>query len=65
MTTLDYPVKMALEALARLYTTEEALAWLHTEHPMLNDRRAIDLIDSGKAEEVFAVIEALNSDAFV
>ena len=46
------------------YTPDETRLWLHTSHPMLENKRAIDLINAGRTEEVLAVIEALDSAAW-
>ena len=44
---------------------DETARWFHARHPMLGNARAIDLINGGRAEEVLAVIEALNSGAYM
>jgi transcriptional regulator with XRE-family HTH domain len=38
---------------------------LHARHPLLKGERAIDLINQGRTEEVLAVIERLDSGAYV
>jgi uncharacterized protein (DUF2384 family) len=53
-----------VDRLADFYTPEETRLWLHASHPMLGGARAIDLINSGRTQEVLAVIEALDSGAY-
>jgi hypothetical protein len=50
--------------LLRLYEREAALAWLFGVNPLLGDRRPIDLIRAGKAEELMRAIRAERSDTF-
>lgn len=51
--------------LLRLYEREAALAWLFGINPLLDDRRPIDLIRMGRAEELMRAIRAERSDAFL
>jgi uncharacterized protein (DUF2384 family) len=50
--------------LLRLYDSEAALAWLFGVNPLLGDRRPIDLIRTGRAEELMRAIRAERSDTF-
>jgi uncharacterized protein (DUF2384 family) len=50
--------------LLRLYDREAALAWLFGINPTLGDRRPIDLIRTGRAEELMRAIRAERSDTF-
>jgi transcriptional regulator with XRE-family HTH domain len=50
--------------LLRLYEREAALAWLFGVNPLLGDRRPIDLIRTGRAEELMRAIRAERSDTF-
>jgi len=50
--------------LLRLYDREAALAWLFGVNPTLGDRRPIDLIRTGRAEELMRAIRAERSDTF-
>jgi hypothetical protein len=50
--------------LLRVYDREAALAWLFGLNPTLGDRRPIDLIRAGRAEELMRAIRAERSDAF-
>lgn len=43
------------------YTRDETRLWLYARHPQLSGERAIDLVASGRAEEVLTVIERLDS----
>jgi uncharacterized protein (DUF2384 family) len=51
--------------LLRLYEREAALSWLFGINPLLGDRRPIDLIRLGRAEELMRAIRAERSDAFL
>jgi hypothetical protein len=51
-------------SLLRLYDRDAALAWLEGINPLLNDRRPIDLIRIGRAEELMRAIRAERADTF-
>jgi hypothetical protein len=51
-------------SLLRLYARDAALAWLFGINPRLGDRRPIDLIRAGRAEELMRAIRAERSDSF-
>ena len=57
-------LRYVVDRLAEFYTPDETRLWLHAIHPMLNNERAIDLINSGRTEQVLAVIEALDAGAY-
>ena len=48
----------------RLYDKEAALAWLFGTNPRLGDRRPIDLVRAGRAEELIQAIRGERSDSF-
>jgi len=50
--------------LLRIYQKEAPLAWLFGINPHLGDRRPIDLIRSGRAEELMRAIRAERADSF-
>jgi transcriptional regulator with XRE-family HTH domain len=50
--------------LLRLYDREAALAWLFGVNPLLGDRRPVDLIRLGRAEELMRAIRAERADSF-
>ena len=50
--------------LLRLYDRDAALAWLFGVNPRLGDRRPIDLVRSGRTEELMRAIRAERSDSF-
>ncbi len=62
--TVIAELRYVVDRLAEFYTPEETRLWLHAKHPMLANEAAIDLINSGRIEEVLAVIEALDSGAY-
>jgi uncharacterized protein (DUF2384 family) len=53
-------------ALASFYpTADEQDAWLDAPHPLLQGRAAGDLIGTDQEDEVWALIDQLESGAFV
>jgi uncharacterized protein (DUF2384 family) len=57
-------LEMVWANLLRLYDREAALSWLFGINPLLGDRRPIDLIRMGRAEELMRAIRAERSDTF-
>lgn len=50
--------------LSEFYSPDEVRVWLYSRHRLLNDKRAIDLIHQGRADEVLEVIASLDAGAF-
>ena len=50
--------------LLRLYDAETAWDWLFGLNPQLGDRRPIDLVRMGKAEELVEALRAERAEAF-
>jgi uncharacterized protein (DUF2384 family) len=48
----------------RLYDRDAALSWLFGINPRLGDRRPIDLVRAGRAEELIQALRAERSDSF-
>jgi transcriptional regulator with XRE-family HTH domain len=63
--TIIADLRYVVERLSDFYTPDETRLWLHARHPLLAGERAIDLINSGRTEEVLAVIERLDAGAYV
>ena len=61
MSDLSYVVMR----LSEYYSHEEVRAWLYARHPQLDGQRAIDLIHDEKTEEVIAVLDRLDADAYI
>ena len=57
-------LEMVWSNLLRIYPADAALSWLFGINPHLNDRRPIDLIRAGRAEELMRAIRAERADAF-
>ncbi len=57
-------LKYIVDRLAELYSPEETRIWLYARHPLLEGARAIDLIHTGGADKVLAVIESLSDGTF-
>ena len=51
--------------LSEYYGQEEVRAWLYARHPQLSGARAIDLIHDERTEEVIAILDRLDADAYV
>jgi transcriptional regulator with XRE-family HTH domain len=62
--TVIAELRYVVDRLSDFYTPDETRLWLHTSHPMLAGKRAIDLINAGRTEEVLAVIESLDTGAY-
>jgi uncharacterized protein (DUF2384 family) len=50
--------------LVRLYEPDAARAWLWGLNPLLSDRRPIDLIRTGRSDEVIRAIRTERADSF-
>src|SRR3954462_11922188 len=57
-------LELVWSSLLRIYDREAALAWLFGVNPILGDRRPIDLVRSGRTEELMRAIRAERSDSF-
>ena len=57
-------LELVWSSVLRLYDREAALAWLFGVNPLLGDRRPVDLIRMGRAEELMRAIRAERSDTF-
>jgi uncharacterized protein (DUF2384 family) len=57
-------LELVWSSLLRLYNKEAALSWLFGINPRLGDRRPIDLVRAGRAEELMRAIRAERSDSF-
>jgi transcriptional regulator with XRE-family HTH domain len=62
--TVIAELRYVVDRLSDFYTPDETRLWLHAKHQMLKGERAIDLINSGKTEDVLAVIDALDAGAY-
>ncbi len=58
-------LRWVAERLSDFYTPEEARLWLHSAHPLLDGKRAIELINEGRTREVLQVIEQLDSGTYL
>jgi hypothetical protein len=53
-------LRYVVDRLSEFYTPDEIRLWLYSKHRLLNDERAVDLINRGDAEKILAVIESLD-----
>ena len=51
--------------LGEYYSPDEIRTWLYARHPQLEGQRAIDLICEDRSEEVLAVLERLDAEAYL
>jgi transcriptional regulator with XRE-family HTH domain len=63
--TVIAELRYVVERLSDFYSADETRLWLHARHPLLNNERAIDLINVGRTEEVLVVIERLEAGAYI
>ena len=61
MSDLSYVVMR----LGEYYEHEEVRAWLYARHPQLEGERAIDVTRDDRTEEVIAILDRLDADAYV
>lgn len=62
--TVIADLRYVVDRLSDFYTPDETRLWLHASHPMLDGKRAIDLVNQGRTEAVLAVIEGLESGSY-
>jgi transcriptional regulator with XRE-family HTH domain len=63
--TIIADLRYVVDRLSDFYAPAETRLWLHAKHPLLNNERAIDLIIADRTQEVLAVIERLDSGAYL
>jgi transcriptional regulator with XRE-family HTH domain len=63
--TIIAELRYVVDRLSDFYAPDETRLWLHARHPLLKGERAIDFINAGRTEEVLAVIERLESGAYI
>ena len=47
------------------YTAEEVRIWLYSKHPQLDGQRAIDLIVEDSTDQVIAILDRLDAEAYI
>ena len=57
-------LRYVIDRLAEFYSPDETRMWLYARHRLLDGKRPIDLIQTGQAEEVLAVIESLDQSTY-
>jgi len=57
-------LRYVVDRLAEFYSPEETRIWLYSKHRLLDGERAIDLVHSGRTDEVLAVIESLDDGTY-
>lgn len=61
MSDLSYVVMR----LGEYYSQGEVRAWLYARHPQLDGERTINLIQDERTEEVLAILDRLDADAYL
>ena len=51
--------------LGEYYRSGEIRVWLYAPHPQLDGERAVDPIRAGRTEDVLAIIDRLDADAYL
>jgi uncharacterized protein (DUF2384 family) len=57
-------LRYVVDRLAELYTPEETRLWLYARHRLLDGKRPIDLIQTGRTEDVLSVVESLDQGSY-
>jgi uncharacterized protein (DUF2384 family) len=57
-------LELVVASLLRLYPAEAAEMWLQGLNPHLGDRRPIDLVRAGKAQELLAALAAERAGSY-
>ena len=63
--TVIADLRYVVERLSDYYSPHETRLWLHTSHPLLQGKRAVDLIYAGRSAEVLKVIDRLEAGAYL
>ena len=63
--TILAELRYVVDRLSDFYSPDEARLWLHSKHPLLRQRRAVELIREGKTEDVLAVVERMDAGAYL
>jgi uncharacterized protein (DUF2384 family) len=58
-------LRFIVARLADYYTAEEIRQWLYARHPQLDGKRAIDLINQHRSDQVLPILDRLNADVFL
>ena len=51
--------------LSTLYTEAEALEWWISPHPQFEGKRAVDVVDDGRADELLASLKRVTEGAYL
>lgn len=63
--TVIADLRYLVERLSDFYSPDEIRLWLHTPHPLLDRKRAVDLISANRTEEVLAAVDRLEAGAYL
>ena len=51
--------------LGETYGPDEIRSWLYARHPQLDGARAVDMIHDDRTEDVLAILDRLDADAYL
>lgn len=54
-----------VQRLAEYYSADEIRTWLYARHPQLDGKRAIDLINQNRSEDILRILDRLDSDVYL
>ena len=54
-----------IKALEEFYTPSEALTYMVSSHPLLDDKTPISLIEQGKWEDVMRIIQQMSEGVYL
>lgn len=63
--TVIASLRYVVERLSDFYTPDKTRLWLQTSHPLLERERPVELIHTGRTEEILAVIDRLEAGAYL
>jgi uncharacterized protein (DUF2384 family) len=54
-----------VQRLTEYYSSDEIRTWLYARHPQLDGKRAIDLINQNRSEDILRILDRLDSDVYL
>lgn len=54
-----------MQRLSEYYSADEIRMWLYARHPQLDGKRAIDLINQNRSEDVLRILDRLDADVYL
>ena len=54
-----------VQRLSEYYRADDIRTWLYARHPQLDGKRAIDVINQNRSEDILRILDRLDSDVFL